>query len=356
MKVRLAIVDQDQKYADRLLNYYGNRYHDKLELSYYTTYELFKENLLSRNIDAVLISEQCKEDLADINDKMLVAYFTESLSIDSIHGIKAICKYQKPDLIYKEILRLFSEYQSDSIAYKIGENDKTVIEVFMPVSGGAGATSLAAAYARKLAGKGVRTLYLNLEKLSSTDYFFQGEGNGGFEDVIYAVKSHKPNLALRLESLVRQDLSGVFFFRASENAIDMLELQDNDISLLLEELQALGNYERIVVDTNHNLHSRLKVLARFAYRLCMVAEQSEIGMKKLEAVSQTVLLMERNKQIDVSTKLMIICNKANDRKQVSYGGQIPIKEFVAYCSGNTSKQVVEQLTGLPVLEGRRGTI
>jgi len=136
----------------------------------------------------------------------------------------------------------------------------------------------------------------------------------------------------------------------------MLELQDNDISLLLEELQALGNYERIVVDTNHNLHSRLKVLARFAYRLCMVAEQSEIGMKKLEAVSQTVLLMERNKQIDVSTKLMIICNKANDRKQVSYGGQIPIKEFIAYCSGNTSKQVVEQLTGLPVLEGRRGTI
>lgn len=353
MKVRLAIVDQDQKYADRLLNYYGNRYNDKLELSYFTSFERFKENLLSRNIDAVLVSEYCKDDLSEIKDKMLVAYFTESLSIDSIHGIKAICKYQKPDLIYKEILRLFSEYETGNIAYKIGDDDKTIIEVFMPVSGGAGATTLAVTYARKLASKGIRTLYLDLEKLSSNDYYFQGEGSGGFEDVIYAVKSHKPNLALKLESLVRQDSSGVYFFAASKNAIDMQELQDSEISVLMGELQALGNYERIVVDTDHNLSSRLKSLSMCAYHLYMIAEQSEISMKKLEAVSQAVLMMESNKQIDVSTKLVVVCNKAREQKQMTYKGQIPIKEFVSYCPGGTSRQIVEQLERLPVLEGKR---
>lgn len=356
MKVRLAIVDQDQKYADRLLNYYGNRYSDKLELSYFTTFDRFKENLLSRNIDAVLVSEHCKEDLSEIRDKMLVAYFTESLSIDSIHGIKAICKYQKPDLIYKEILRLFSEYETGNIAYKVGDDDKTIVEVFMPVSGGAGATTLAVTYAKKLASKGIRTLYLDLERISSCDYYFQGEGSGGFEDVIYAVKSHKPNLALKLESLVRQDQSGVYFFAASKNAMDMQELQDAEVSTLVEELQALGNYERIIVDTDHDLSNRLKNLSVFSYHLYMVAEQSEISMKKLEAVSQTVLMMESNKQIDVSTKLVIVCNKAREQKQLVYQGQIPIKEFVSFCSSGTSRQVVEQLVKLPVLEGKRTMI
>lgn len=353
MKVRLAIVDQDQKYAERLLNYYGNRYSDKLELSYFTTFELFKENLLSRNIDAVLISERCKEDLSNIKDNILTAYFTESLSIDSIHGIKAICKYQKPDLIYKEILRFFSEYESNSISYKIGENDKTIIETFMPVSGGAGGTSTAVAYARKLASKGIRTLYLNFEKLSSTNYFFQAEGSGGFEDVIYAVKSQKPNLALKLESLVRQDHSGVFFFFASKSALDMQELKDFDISTLLEELQTLSNYERIIVDTDYDLGERLKTLSKFAYRLFMVADYSEIGLKKLEIAALAIATMESNKQLDISTKLILICNKANERKKIPYEGRIPIKEFIPMCDGATSEQIVEQLVRLPILEGKR---
>lgn len=353
MKVRLAIVDQDQKYADRLLNYYGNRYSDKLELSYFTTFERFKENLLSRNIDAVLVSETCQEDLSELKTKMLVAYFTESLSIDSIHEIKAICKYQKPDLIYKEILRLFSEYESGNIAYRIGDDGKTMVEVFMPVSGGAGATTLAVAYAKKLAATGIRTLYLDLEKICSSDYYFQGEGSGGFEDVIYAVKSRKPNLALKLESLVRQDSSGVYYFAASKNAIDMQELQDADVASLVEELQALGNYERIIIDTEHSLNERLKILSKFAYHLFLISDQSEISIKKLEAVSQAILLMEGNKQLDVSTKLVTVCNKANERKEINYHGQIPIKEFVSYCTGATSKQIVDQLVRLPILEGKR---
>jgi hypothetical protein len=355
MKIRLAVVDNDQKYAERLLKYYSNRYSEKLELSYFTTFELFKENLISRNIDAVLVSEKCNERLEAIKDRMVVAYFTEALSIDSIHGIKAICKYQKPDLIYKEILRLFSEYDSSSIAYKVGENDKTIIEVFMPVNGGAGASTMAVTHAKKLAAKGIRTLYLGLEKLSSTDYFFQGEGNGSFEDVIYAVKSHKPNLALKLESLVQQDASGVYFFAGSKNAMDVLELKDEDVAILLDELQALSNYERIIVDTDNDLKNRLKILSKAAYRLLMVAEHTEIGIRKLEAVSQIMMLMESDKQIDISTKLTVICNKANDNKALSYDGQIPIREYIAFCNGKTSHKVVEQLMRLPILEGKRSS-
>lgn len=353
MKIRLAIVDEDQKYAQRLLNYYANRYSDKLELSYFTSFELFKENLLSKNIDAVLVSEHCDADISGLTDKMLTAYFTESVSIDSIHNIKAICKYQKPDLIYKEILRLFSEYETGSIAYKLGDTNKTVIEVFMPAAGGSGATSVAVAYARRLADKGIRTLYLNLEMLPSTNYYMEGEGTGSFEDVIYAVKSRKPNLALKLESLVRQDNSGVYYFEAARNALNMQELLDGDIKLLLEELQMLGNYERIVVDADLNMGERMKMLSKFAYRFAVIAEQSEISMLKLGAVSQTLLLLENSKTIDISTKLVFVCNKSDERKKVAYYGEIPIKEYIPLVRAESPKQAVEQLVSYPIFEVKK---
>lgn len=353
MKIRLAIIEEDQKYAERLLNYYTNRYGDKLELSFFTTFQLFKENLLSKNIDAVLLTEACREDVSELANKMLIAYLTESLSIESIHNIKAICKYQKPDLIYKEILRLFSEYETGSVAYKLGDTSKAILEIFMPVSGGSGATSLSVAYARRLADKGKRTLYLNLEPLASTSYYFEGEGTGTFEDVIYSVKSRKPNLALKLESLVRQDASGVYYFSSTDNALNMQELQDEDIRLLLQELQTLGNYEHIVVDTSLDIGNRMKLMSTYAYRFAMVAEQTEISMLKLCAVSQALLLLEGTKEIDISTKLVFVCNKSDERKKVAYYGGIPIKEYMPEFRGETPKQIVNQLVSYPIFEGKR---
>lgn len=353
MKIRLAIVDDDRKYAERLLNYYANRYSDKLELSYFTSVELFKENLLSKNMDAVLISEHFQVDMTGVSSKMLTAYFTESLSIDSIHNVKAICKYQKPDLIYKEILRLFSEYETGGIAYRIGDANRTMIEVFMSASGGAGATCLAVAYAKRLADKGIRTLYLNLEPLPSTNHFMEGEGNGTFDDVIYALKSKKPNLTLKLESLVRQDNSGVYYFASSDNPITMQELKDEDVGLLLEELQTLGSYNRIVVDSGLDFKGRMKLMAKIAYRFAVVAEQSELSMGKLGGVSKLLHLLESSKEIDISTKLVFICNKSQEHKEVAYDGEIPIKQYIPEYRNGTSKQIVAQLAGYPIFEGNK---
>lgn len=62
------------------------------------------------------------------------------------------------------------------IAYKFSEGNNTLVEVFMPVNGGAGATSLAIAY-RKATGKaGIPTLYLNFEAPSSSNVFLPVRG------------------------------------------------------------------------------------------------------------------------------------------------------------------------------------
>ena len=92
------------------------------------------------------------------------------------------------------------------------------------LGGGVGGSSAAAACAMRFAQKGKRALYLNLERFGSADVFFSAEGSSSLGDVIYAVKSQKGNLEIRLESSVKRDGSGVFFFSPPKLALDTAEL------------------------------------------------------------------------------------------------------------------------------------
>ena len=90
--------------------------------------------------------------------------------------------------------------------------------IFSSPSGGVGTSSMAAACAVHYAMQGKKVLYLNLEKFGSADVFFSGEGQFDMSDIIYTLKSKKTNLALKLESCVKQDISGVYFYSQSKRA------------------------------------------------------------------------------------------------------------------------------------------
>lgn len=73
---------------------------------------------------------------------------------------------------------------------------------------------MAAACASYYAAKGEKTLYLNFEKFGSADAFFSAEGQFDMSDIIFALKSRKANLSMKMESCVKQDRRGVYFTRS----------------------------------------------------------------------------------------------------------------------------------------------
>ena len=90
-------------------------------------------------------------------------------------GYPAICKFQKVDLIYKQILSIYSENsQSVSRESHLNLGGSNVI-AFMSPAGGNRNVSMAAACAMQCAGRGNNVLYLNLENLAQV-MFFSGEG------------------------------------------------------------------------------------------------------------------------------------------------------------------------------------
>jgi hypothetical protein len=90
------------------------------------------------------------------------------------------------------------------------------------------------------AGRGNNVLYLNLEKFGSSDAFFSGEGQFTMSDIIFALKGRKANLAMKLQSCVKKATCGVDFFSTSQTALDMLELDTDDIIQLIEKCRDIS--------------------------------------------------------------------------------------------------------------------
>ncbi len=172
---------------------------------------------------------------------------------------------------------------------------------------------MAAACALHFAAQGKKTLYLNLEKFGSADSFFSAEGQFDMSDIIFALKSKKTNLALKLESCVKQDPRGVFFFSQSKIALDMLELSTDDILRLINELKLTGSYNAIILDIDFSLSKgSLKVL-REIHSIVWVGDGSEISNTKLFRAYNALATMEQNADAPLTNRLMLVYNKFSNK-------------------------------------------
>jgi len=193
---------------------------------------------------------------------------------------------------------------------------------------------------------------LNFEILNSSDIFLNGDGNIGFDEIIYAIKSKKQSVSLKIESSVLKTSEGLNFFNKSRTALDMLELSDEDISVLIRELQSMGKYRHIIIDSNLNLGSRLNIFSKLAYKVIFVFEDTKLGIKKMSDLNEALHLLENGGNIDITNKLSLICNKVKDMNRVSIPESLSVRDFVKNYNVD-SKELTQILSQTPFLENLR---
>jgi cellulose biosynthesis protein BcsQ len=236
----------------------------------------------------------------------------DSADIDTLNDQRTIFRYQKAELIYKQILSVYSEKASSVSGLRMDDDSCKEI-IFASACGGVGTSSLAAACASHFAAAGKRTLYLNLEKFGTSASFFGAEGQFDMSDVVFAVKSKKANLALKLESCVRRDRNGVFFYAPAKIALDMMELGKEDIVLLLTELRQMGSYDYIVVDADFSLDKDSLDIYRKAHGLVMVSDGSDIANEKTVRAYTALATLEQNSDSPLTNRTKLIYNRFSSK-------------------------------------------
>lgn len=345
MKIKVAILTADIKYLERITNILNARHSDNLELYSFTDSKIALNAARASKINIIFSDTTFDIDYASIPNGCDFVWLVDQNDVEIFKGRKAICRFQTVDLFYKQILNIYSERQEEIIRHYSVGNCKTV--AFLSVSGGTGASSLAAAAAINFALQGKKVLYLNIEKLGSSDVFFSGEGPFCMSDVIFALQSKNANLSLKLESCVKQDKSGVYFFSQAKSSLDMLEMSSEHHMKLLLELMNSGRYDVIILDADFCLDSESLDLFEKASKIVWVADGSETSNSKLLRAYEALQVIEQNKEITLSGRIGIIYNKfsnktcktLNNLELKSIAG-IPRYEHL------TAKKVVESLSKL----------
>lgn len=318
MKIRVAILDNDKVYLDRFVTAFSAKFADKIELYSFTDLQMAMDSLISNRIEVFLAAETFEIDFDKIPPKCVFAYFVVSNGIDSYKSRSAISKFQKADLIYKQILSLYAEKASDISSLKL-DDDSTRIILFSSPCGGVGTSTVAAACAKYFSSKGNNVLYLNLEPFGSADIYFSGEGQYDLSEVIYALKSRKSNLSMKLESCVKKDASGVSFYSATSVPLDMMELTGDDIVRLIQELKLTGSYNYIVIDIDFDLDSDHLKIFNLAHYLVWVSDGEEGSNQKITRAYQSLTLLEQNNKADLLRRLHLMYNRFSSKTGKNVG-------------------------------------
>jgi MinD-like ATPase involved in chromosome partitioning or flagellar assembly len=291
MKIKLAILDGDGGYLDRLSSFFAARYAGRLEVYAFTGWEAARECLANSRIDVFLAGESF-----DIRDDMLpkrcgFAYLTNSPGMAAVNGVRAVCKYQKAEELYRQVLEIFDS-SCGAAGGRGGAGAGQRVILFTSASGGTGCSAGAAACAARFARAGRAVMYLNLEPLGDSGAFFAGEGRSDLSDVIFALKSGAANLPLKLEIGARRDSSGVFFFAPPRTALDLFELDEDDIDALMARLREAGAYEYVVADAPLSAGRIAMRLLRHAQSVVFVSDGSRMSNGKLAAALRVLEIME----------------------------------------------------------------
>ena len=350
MKIKLAILERDRSYLTRIASAFGTKYADKLEIYSFTDPDVALSTLNSAKIDVLLASDAFDIDTNKLPNRCAFAFLVDSMGIESLREQRAICKFQKADLIYKQILSVYSEKASSITGFKIAGDAGQVI-VFCSVSGGVGSSTMAAACATHFAQQEKKVLYLNLEKFGSADVFFSGQGQFDMSDIIFALKSKKTNLPLKLEGCVKQDPCGVYFYSQTKIALDMMELNTEDTLRLISELRLMGEYDYIILDMDFAIDKETLKVFREAQAIVLIGDGSLESNNKTNRAYTALATLEQNADAPLVNRMYFIYNKVSSKNGQSIDDSgLKVLGGAPRYAGASEQQIRDQLAAMNIFD------
>lgn len=330
MRIKVALLEKDEAYLKRIVSAFGTRYEDELEIYSFTEYEVAMKTIADAKIDVLVASDAFDIQEADVPKKCVFAYFADSAETEDINGIPVIGRYQKVDLIFRQILSLYAENAATSSKLKARGGSCKLIAFTSP-AGGVGTSVAAVSFAQYCAAHEKKVLLLNLEDFGTSDVFFSDEGQFTISEIIYALKSKKANLSLKLESSVKRDAKGVYFYSAPPLALDLLELTTEELLRMLAELMVSGGYDYIVIDIGFGLDGKSLEIFDQIDSIVFVSDGSVLANSKVIRMKNALEVLEQNKDVDILRKSILLYNRFSS----STGKQI--EDLGIPCCGGIAK-------------------
>lgn len=309
MWIKAIYCTNDTDYAERLARFFDREYGNKIELNICISIASLFDFISRYQTDIALFGEEFEQEVSGAQKDIpcTCAFLAEQVYENADNELPQIDKFQRGDAIYKNIL---DAYAGGGKVKRIraGKQDggKQKIYVFTSPGGGSGTTTIARAYARKCAVY-EKVLYLDFGLFNDIEVA-EGSANG-MDDIIFALKSRRNILPLKLTSVVARTADRVFTYGPCSNALGLLELDAEDAQNLIDGITALSEYQKIIIDIGSALSAKETAFMRRADFILCIMDESHIAEKKYAKFCEFIEHVEEKEKIRILRKVLLFRNK-----------------------------------------------
>jgi cellulose biosynthesis protein BcsQ len=299
MKIQLLIAAADSDYSERLSSVLSQNYADTLIVSVCSSSSRLSELLETHQYDIALLDAELIAENAFFSNISLPLLLSDGYAPAEYGGMSKIQKYQRASSIISDVLEMYAKILPASTGVR-GKKAARVTAVYSP-GGGTGKTSVALAYAAKLAYGGSQVTFFELETFSSIPLYFDNSGKS-ISSVLAEMSGG--NLELLLQSARQKDaLTGISYFCAPETFADMDALTTEEVKQLFSALA--GTADELVADLSSECNDITQTVLEMADSVLLVTDQTKTSAEKLRQFTT-----QHNIFAQISEKTALIVNKA----------------------------------------------
>lgn len=354
--MKLLIISCDTDYLERF-QYYMSKKYTQIQILNCNSPEKVRTLMTENTFDVMLLDA----DFDDLKPKELkpdglnVAFAYISDTNEIINGQDTIFKYLCVSELYNEICNIYEKTKKRVIKTSKPEksSDKHMeIISFLPVHGGAGSSTMAAACAMSLS-ENSDVLYINLEQRPSDNVFFAADGKKGLTDIISFLKTKYTDegVAKFLKSVIQKDkkqqIAKLSFIKGYSNIMDCLSMSEQNLKVILDCLRNNTDFRYVIIDADFIVSPVLRELITSSDKLVFVSSGADISDYKLSKIRRYLEILKRE-TAEMPENYLILNQYYGTENEQSYAHDMEIVARISrYRTDNntriTSQSIINQL-------------
>ncbi len=355
--MKIIVLDNDLDYSQRFKYYFGKKYTD-MQISVCDNFDAVKKLLQDEAYDIVLFDA----DFDSIEQKTLepliggAAFAYISGTNEIINEKETLYKYHGVSELYAKICGLYEKKKNRVVRQNDGtakEGDIREVITFLPVHGGAGASTMAAACAVSLSAD-CPVLYINLEQCPSDSAFFNNGSKKGITDIVSALKTKYTEAGVYqlLKDVIRKDQNqknaNVSYIRGYNNIMDCTAMTEHCIEVMLKVLRTKFDFQYIIIDTDYIVSPVLNKLIVSSDKLVLVSSGSDIANIKLSKIQRYLDVLKRDEENTMPENYLVFNQYYGMRNEASVARDMQIvARFARYRTDDktriTSQKIIEEI-------------
>ena len=349
-------MDNNEEYANRFKFYLEKKY--SLEITVLMDEKEAVDAAQQKLFDVVLFDSAFENIDVDPDGNMLggaaFAYISETN--ETVGNIDTIFKYQSVTELYRIICGYYEKKKNRVVKIE-KKNDKKAeksveIITFLPVHGGAGSSTMAAACAVALS-ETAPVLYLNLEQIPSDFAFFNTNEENKRKTLSNIVSLMKTKYLTKglinelKETICKESKFGrenLYYIKGLKNIMDVEDLSGTIVSDMLRKIKDYLEFRYIIVDADFVVGKMLSKLIYSSDKLVFVSSDSDISFEKIKKIKRYLDILHRNNDETIPDGEIILNQYYGNAEALAHtGGMNLIGGFPRYRTNDNSRITSENI-------------